>query len=613
MVDFMPYVYICLMLYSFFCQAVICEEFFVPALNVIIDRFKIPDDVAGATLMAMGTSAPELFCAIIALFVTRTIDSGVGTIVGSDLFNMLMICGGSAIVGGTLYLDWTALAREIFFYALSIVLLYWAMADSYVTQLEAWTLTGSYVVYTIVCCTQAPLMRKFAPMLADRRDAAIAPVVQVVSGAPVRVPTFHSAAPLVEPEPDEADEENAEGLPRHGKTEPLLLKRAGTSPTFDSPDETSAMKEAVKEKMGLYSGLLQERAKIHLAGGHVWHQYYAVISARNKQLCCYDSFSAAKKGAGNKRKYQSWAPGLTADAGSDLRTLDLASMKECTPVKDEECCFKLLPLDALNPIVFRCGTKQERDAWVAQIGPECNKLTGEEKEEVLQHGSLCDHLRHVGHEVSHIPSGFRGKICWLLSLPHTIAFGVTIPDVKQPQFEKYYALSALMFLVWLPILSFLMVKSVNGIAEAWGIDKAIMALTISAAGTSFPDFFASMVVARDGQGDMACANAFGSNIFNIFLASGAPWAVFATFWLTDADAVEGGVGGYTPDGELALHIPSPDIVSGIITLAISLVLFVLVMICTKFKLTAATGWMFAAVYFVYIGVMVYNQLQKDSS
>merc|ERR1712008_396846 len=206
----------------------------------------------------------------------------------------------------------------------------------------------------------------------------------------------------------------------------------------------------------------------------------------------------------------------------------------------------------------------------------------------------------------------KGKIAWLLSLPHTIAFGLTIPDVKQPQFEKYYFISALMFLVWLPILSLLMVKSVNGIAEAWGIDKAIMALTISAASTSFPDFFASMVVARDGQGDMACANAFGSNIFNIFLASGAPWAVFATFVLTDADAVPGGVGGYNKDGELSLHIPSPDIVSGIITLAISLVLFVVVMIITKFKRTAAIGWMFALVYFAYIGVIVYNQTQKGS-
>jgi Ca2+/Na+ antiporter len=287
-------------------------------------------------------------------------------------------------------------------------------------------------------------------------------------------------------------------------------------------------------------------------------------------------------------------------------------MKSCTPVEDEATMFELLPLEALNPIVFRCGTEEERDIWVEKLSAECNKLTGEEKEEVLHSGGFCDHLKHVAHEVSEVPHTCKGKIGWLLSLPHTIAFGITIPDVKQPQFEKYYAISAIMFLVWLPILSLLMVKSVNGIAEAWGIDKAIMALTISAAGTSFPDFFASMVVAREGQGDMACSNAFGSNIFNIFLASGAPWAVFATFVLSDKDTEPGGVGGYTKDGELALHIPSPDIVSGIITLAVSLVLFVAVMICTKFKLTAAIGWMFACVYFVYIGVMVYNQTQKGS-
>jgi len=253
----------------------------------------------------------------------------------------------------------------------------------------------------------------------------------------------------------------------------------------------------------------------------------------------------------------------------------------------------------------------ERDSWVEKISAECNKLTGEEKEEVLHHGGLCDHFRHVAHEVSEVPHTFKGKIAWLLSLPHTIAFGLTIPDVKQPQFEKYYFISALMFLVWLPILSLLMVKSVNGIAEAWGIDKAIMALTISAAGTSFPDFFASMVVARDGQGDMACANAFGSNIFNIFIASGAPWALFITFVLTDADTGPGGVGGYNRDGELSLYIPSPDIASGIVTLAVSLVLFVVVMIFAKFKLTAAIGWMFAFVYFGYVGVMVWNQTQKD--
>eukprot|EP00586_Coscinodiscus_wailesii_P023861 CAMPEP_0172503458 /NCGR_PEP_ID=MMETSP1066-20121228/169349_1 /TAXON_ID=671091 /ORGANISM="Coscinodiscus wailesii, Strain CCMP2513" /LENGTH=72 /DNA_ID=CAMNT_0013279201 /DNA_START=30 /DNA_END=245 /DNA_ORIENTATION=+ len=37
---------------SFWFQAVLTEERFVPALNVVSVKFNIPDDVAGATLMA---------------------------------------------------------------------------------------------------------------------------------------------------------------------------------------------------------------------------------------------------------------------------------------------------------------------------------------------------------------------------------------------------------------------------------------------------------------------------------------------------------------------------------------------------------------------------------
>ena len=52
----------------FFGLAIVCDDFFVPALEVIIDRFEITEDVAGATLMAAGGSAPEFFTALIGEF-----------------------------------------------------------------------------------------------------------------------------------------------------------------------------------------------------------------------------------------------------------------------------------------------------------------------------------------------------------------------------------------------------------------------------------------------------------------------------------------------------------------------------------------------------------------
>ena len=48
--------------------SIVCDEFFVPALEVIIDKLQITEDVAGATLMAAGGSAPELFTSIIGKF-----------------------------------------------------------------------------------------------------------------------------------------------------------------------------------------------------------------------------------------------------------------------------------------------------------------------------------------------------------------------------------------------------------------------------------------------------------------------------------------------------------------------------------------------------------------
>jgi len=50
-----------------------------------------------------------------------------------------------------------------------------------------------------------------------------------------------------------------------------------------------------------------------------------------------------------------------------------------------------------------------------------------------------------------------------------------------------------------------------------------MGTLVLAAGTSVPDALSSISVAQAGQGDMAVANAVGSNVFDIFLGLGLPW------------------------------------------------------------------------------------------
>ena len=74
--------------------------------------------------MAAAASSPEMFAAFISLFVTHTA-LGVGTILGSELFNHLMITAGSIYYskGGTIKCDWRLVGREAFFYFLAMALL----------------------------------------------------------------------------------------------------------------------------------------------------------------------------------------------------------------------------------------------------------------------------------------------------------------------------------------------------------------------------------------------------------------------------------------------------------------------------------------------------------
>ena len=74
---------------------VICDDFFVPVLEIICEHMDLKPDVAGATFMAAGTSSPEFFSNIMGTFVTKS-DLGIGTIVGSAVFNIfgvIAVCG----------------------------------------------------------------------------------------------------------------------------------------------------------------------------------------------------------------------------------------------------------------------------------------------------------------------------------------------------------------------------------------------------------------------------------------------------------------------------------------------------------------------------------------
>ncbi|XP_035470362.2 sodium/potassium/calcium exchanger 2-like isoform X4 [Scophthalmus maximus] len=137
------------MIYMFIALAIVCDEFFVPALTVITEKLTISDDVAGATFMAAGGSAPELFTSIIGVFISHS-NVGIGTIVGSAVFNILFVIGMCAIFSKEiLNLTWWPLFRDVSFYILDLIMLIIFFLDNIICIWESITLLSAYAAYVI--------------------------------------------------------------------------------------------------------------------------------------------------------------------------------------------------------------------------------------------------------------------------------------------------------------------------------------------------------------------------------------------------------------------------------------------------------------------------------
>ncbi|XP_041917746.1 sodium/potassium/calcium exchanger 5 [Alosa sapidissima] len=153
--------------YMFLAISIICDDYFLPSLEVISERLGLSQDVAGATFMAAGSSAPELVTAFLGVFVTKG-DIGVSTIVGSAVYNLLGICAAcgllTAVVGR---LTCWPLFRDCLAYAISVGAVIAIISDNKVYWYEAASLLLVYGVYIVVLCFDIRIseyvLRKFSP------------------------------------------------------------------------------------------------------------------------------------------------------------------------------------------------------------------------------------------------------------------------------------------------------------------------------------------------------------------------------------------------------------------------------------------------------------------
>ncbi|XP_075898896.1 sodium/potassium/calcium exchanger 1-like [Nelusetta ayraudi] len=166
------------MMYMFISLAIVCDEFFVPALGVITDKLAISDDVAGATFMAAGGSAPELFTSLIGVFIAHS-NVGIGTIVGSAVFNILFVIGMCALFSReVLHLTWWPLFRDVSFYIFDLIMLIIFFLDNVIMWWESMMLVSSYTFYVIFMKFNVQIERAFKSQFYKHKN--IVRVIEVV-------------------------------------------------------------------------------------------------------------------------------------------------------------------------------------------------------------------------------------------------------------------------------------------------------------------------------------------------------------------------------------------------------------------------------------------------
>lgn len=123
-------------------------DWFVEGSAGIAKKMGIPQLVIGLTIVAMGTSAPEAAVSINAS-IKGNAGIAIGNVVGSNILNILIILGISAILA-TMAIQKSTFRYEIpFMVFVTVVLIALGMTGEYVTRIEGVILWVLFIVYLL--------------------------------------------------------------------------------------------------------------------------------------------------------------------------------------------------------------------------------------------------------------------------------------------------------------------------------------------------------------------------------------------------------------------------------------------------------------------------------
>jgi K+-dependent Na+/Ca+ exchanger-like protein len=540
----------------------ICDVYFCGALDEMGIAWNIQTDVAGATFMAAGGSAPEFFTALIGAVGVES-DVGFSTIVGSAVFNVLAVIGCCGMAAKEpIELTWWPLLRDCSFYIFSLCLLaIFCSGPSYSEaelgpegriclgknivdeplkcgggKVELWEAIVLFLMYLLYCTIMYfnVKLKAFVEGLLGKKSTTD-DVTEEVTEKNIKV----SEVSNDDPKTDLHKAAQADCAPLADTIGSLGLQSASAQSSI--PETTT--------HRGSHSRPCHADSKPHIHEKHIRRvHHHSNIIHSTSAINFIDEHS---RRSSSKRSFNK-----VVDIPANLKVEDMDEDKE--------------------------NDGQAKDDDAANGNPE---------EELA---SIDSTRTDAIAEMMSMPESPMDRALWVLFSPLYAAMYYLIPRPSQKLFLLTFGLS----LVFIGFYSYWLVYCVQMFSDAvLGGSAAvtiIMGFTLLAAGTSIPDLVSSMAVARAGEGDMAVSSSIGSNIFDILVGLPVPWIV-------KIGIVEMGVNGKSDYGVI---INSPYIAIYVILLLFMVAMVILSILINKWYLNKVLGIIMGALYCLFLLIVI---------
>ena len=121
------------------------SNLFVDAATYVAHRFGVRQSVIGLTIVAGGTSLPELATSVVAAYKGRSAIA-IGNVIGSNVFNILLILGTTAVISPLRIMGITIVDLMVLLVTIGFMWLF-AFTKFYVSRREGAVLVGCFLLY----------------------------------------------------------------------------------------------------------------------------------------------------------------------------------------------------------------------------------------------------------------------------------------------------------------------------------------------------------------------------------------------------------------------------------------------------------------------------------